>query len=842
MAKRFLDGLRQDFGYAIRGLIRSPGFALMAVATLALGVGANAAIFSLFDQMLLRPLPVQEPDRLVNLLAPGPKYQPGTISCNQAGECDAVFSYPMFRDLEAAQTGFSAIAAHRLFDANLAYQGQTLNAEGMLVSGSYFPVLGLRPALGRLLSPADDQTIGGHYVAVLSHGYWESRLGSDPDVIDKTIVVNGQTMTIVGVAPEGFNGTTFGGHPNVFVPISMRAEVSPGFDGFDNRGDHWAYIFARLEPGVGMERAATAVNGVYRRILNYVEAPLQQGMPEEVLANFRLKEVVLEPGERGQSSVHREARMPLVLLFAITGIVLLIACANIANLLLARGASRSMEMAVRLSLGASRRQVLSQLLTESLVLAVLGGVASLLVAKWTLALISSFLPPEGNAALQLELSPLVVVFAGALAIGTGLIFGMFPALHSTRPDLVTTMRANTGQIAGGRSAARFRTTLVTAQIALSMALLISAGLFLKSLLNISRVDLGVRTENVVTFGISPQLNGYTQERTRILFDRVEEELAALPGVSAVTASMIPILAGGGLITEVAVEGFDRGPEIDSNSFLNRIGAGYFHTLGVPIVAGREFTTGDALNTQKVALVNEAFAEKFNLGRDAVGTWIGTDGSDDLDVQIVGLVKDAKYHDVKDEVPPAFFTPYRQDESLGAVTFYVRTASSPRQILRSIPGVISGLDPNLPVENLKTLPEQVREIVFADRMISTLSAAFALLATLLAAGGLYGVLAYTVAQRTREIGVRMALGANAGRVRRMVLGQVGKMMLVGGLIGVLAAVAAGKAVGSLLYGLQGNDPLVVVAAAAVLAVVALGAGYIPALRASRIDPMRALHYD
>ena len=830
----------RNLKHAFRTLFKTPFVTAVAILSLALGIGANAAIFSLFDKMLLRPLPVHEPGRLVNLLAPGPKY--GSTACNLAGDCDAVFSYPMFRDLEAAQMGFSGIAAHRLFDANLAYQGQTLNAEGMLVSGSYFPVLGLRPALGRLLSPADDQTIGGHYVAVLSHSYWESRLGSDPDVIDKTIVVNGQTMTVVGVAPEGFNGTTLGGLPNVFVPISMRAEVSPGIDGFDNRRSYWAYLFARLKPGVSMERAETAVNRVYRPILKEVEAPLQQGMPEQVLANFRSKEVVLEPGERGQSSAHGEARMPLILLFAITGVVLLIACANIANLLLARGASRGMEVAVRLSLGATRRQVLSQLLTESLVLAVLGGIASLLVAKWTLAVISSILPPEGNAALQLELSPQVVVFAGVLAIGTGLIFGMFPALHSTRPDLMTTIRANTGQIAGARAAARFRTTLVIAQIALSMTLLISAGLFLKSLLNISRVDLGVRVENVVTFGISPELNGYTPVRAKILFGRVEEELAALPGVSAVTASLIPILAGGGLGTGVAVEGFERGPETDSNSLLNRIGAGYFRALGVPIVAGREFTRGDALNTQKVAIVNEAFAKKFNLGRDAVGKWIGVDGDDDLDVQIVGLVQDAKYNDVKEPVPPLFFTPYLQDERLGAMTFYVRTVSDPRQILRSVPGVISGLDPNLPVENLKTLQQQVREMMFADRLISTLSAAFALLATLLAAVGLYGVLAYTVAQRTREIGVRMALGADAARVRGMVLGQVGKMMLVGGVIGVLAGLGVGTAAGSLLFGLQGKDPLVVIAAAGVLAIVAFGAGYIPALRASRIDPMRALRYD
>jgi predicted permease len=530
--------------------------------------------------------------------------------------------------------------------------------------------------------------------------------------------------------------------------------------------------------------------------------------------------------------VHGEVRMPLTLLFATTLIVLIIACANIANLLLARGASRGMEMAIRLSLGANRPRMLTQLLTESCLLALLGGAASLLIARWTLGIIGSLLPSEGSEMIALELRPSVVLFAAALSIGTGLLFGLFPALHATRADIVSTIRANAGNIVGAKAAARFRSGLVTAQIALSMALLILAGLFLKSLMNVSRVDLGLQVDNVITFGISPELNGYDADRSRVLFGRVEEEIAALPGVTGVSSALVAILSGSNWGTDVGVEGFERGPDIDSNARFNNIGPDYFRTMAIPIIAGREFTTADAKGSLEVAVVNQAFAKKFNLGDDVVGKYMTDDGDEKLDIQIVGLVQDAKYSEVKDEVPPLFFRPYRQGGP-GSLTFYVRASGPTEQLLRNIPGVIKRLDPNLPVENLKTMPQQVRENVFLDRMISILSAAFASLATLLAAVGLYGVLAFTVAQRTREIGVRMALGADGGRVRGMVLHQVSRMLIVGGLIGIAAALGLGRA---------GHDPIVVAAATGVLVLFALAAGYIPALRASRVDPMQALRYE
>ena len=427
------------------------------------------------------------------------------------------------------------------------------------------------------------------------------------------------------------------------------------------------------------------------------------------------------------------------------------------------------------------------------------------------------------------------------AVTTGLLFGVFPALHSTRSGLVTTIRANAGNLTVTRAAARFRAGLVTAQIALSMTLLILAGLFMRSLVNIGNVDLGLRTESIVTFAIQPEQNGYEQERSRLLFERVEQELGALPGVIAVSNALVPVLAGNSWGTDVNVEGFERGPDVDQNSRLNVLGAGYFATLDVPLLAGREFTEQDVKDGPRVAIVNEAFLRKFDLGRDAVGKRMSDSGTE-LDMEIIGIVRDAKYNSVKDEMPAMFFTPWRQGTRIGSLTFYVRAAGEPEQVMRAIQPLIARVDPNLPVENLKSLGQQVKENIFLDRFIGTLSAAFAGLATLLAAVGLYGVLAYTVERRTREIGVRMALGADGGRVRGMVLRQVAIMMLIGGIVGLAGAWGLGRVMGSVLYQVDGADPIVFAAAVIVLTLFAFAAGYIPALRASRVDPLNALRYD
>jgi putative ABC transport system permease protein len=826
--------------FAFRTLFRTPFVTIVAMLSLALGIGANAAIFSLFNQLLLKPLPVPEPARLVNLSAPGPK--PGSQNCSQAGDCETVFSYLMFRDLEKVQTPFTGIAAHLSFGANLSARGQTQDAEGMLVSGSYFQVLGLNPAAGRLLTPDDDRAPGESHVIVLGYTYWQTRFGGDPAVVGQPLIVNGQTMTIVGVAPKGFEGTTIGVKPKVYAPITMRG-FSQLSKAFDNRRNYWTYLFARLKPGVSIEQARTAMATPYHTIINDVEVPLQQNMSPQTMARFQAKPILLEPGSRGQSNVTREARAPLTLLLGVTAFVLLIACANIANLLLARGAGRAGEMAIRLSIGAGRGQLVRQLLGESCLLALFGGIGGLVVAHWTLNLMVALLPAQAAETVTLTLDPIVMLFAAALAIGTGVLFGLFPALHSTRPDLISALKGQSGQPSGARSASRFRTSLATAQIALSMALLVSAGLFTRSLFNVSRVDLGLRADNVVTFQISPARNGYKVEQTRQLFERVEDELGALPGVGGVSSSTVPLLAGSNWGSDVAVEGFKAGPDTDSNSRFNEVGPMYFSTLGIQMLAGRDFTRADAFTAPQVAIVNEAFAKKFGLGRDAVGRRMSNKGSNTpLTMEIVGIVKNAKYSDVKREIPPIFFIPYRQDETIGQINFFVRTGSDPERFLTNIPKALARLDANLPVENLRTMPQQIRENVFLDRFISVLSASFACLATLLAAIGLYGVLAYTVSQRTREIGLRMALGAAPSRVRTMVLRQVGVMVAVGGAIGLAAAVGLGRLAQSLLFELQGTDPLVLAAAAVSLSLVALAAGFIPAHRASQVDPMSALRYE
>ena len=825
---------------AFRMLVKTPFVSIVAILSLALGIGANTAIFSIFDQLLRQPLPVEDPQRLVNLAAPGPK--PGSTSCNSAGPCEAVFSYPMFRDLEKGQTPFSTLAAHRLFGANFAANGQTFTGDGVAVSGSYFAALGIQPALGRFLRADDDQVEGEGRVAVLTYTFWQNRFAGSPDVLGTPLVVNGQTMTIVGVGPRGFNGTTIEERPLVFVPISMRAIMQPGVPPSSDRTSYWVYLFARLKPGVTIEQARLALAPLYSGIVNQVEAPLQKNMSEQTLARFKAKPLLIERGERGQSGIAREASTPIALLFGVTGIVLLIACANIANLLLARSAARAGEMAVRLSLGATRRQLVLQLLIESWLLAACGGAAGLFLAVATLKIILALLPAEASAMIQAQLAPSALLFSAALTLGTGFLFGLFPSLHSTRPDLIASLKNQAGQPAGARAAARFRVSLATAQIALSMMLLVSAGLFTRSLINVTRVALGLNPEQVVTFGVSPQLNGYTPEQIRQLAVRIADELAALPGATSVTGGLVPLLSGSNWGNNVSVEGFEAGPDTDTNSRYNEVLPGYFSTLGMPVLAGREISAADGLEAPKVAMVNEAFAKKFNLGVNPVGRMMGTGRGRTLDIRIIGLVKDAKYSEVKGEIPPLYFRPILQNERIGSLTFYVRTAINPDAFLGTIPKTVARVDPNLPVDELRTLPQQIRENVFLDRFISIMSVSFAMLATLLAAIGLYGVLAYTVVQRTREIGLRMALGAAPARVRGMVLRQVGRMTIIGGVVGLSAAWGLSRLAQSLLFQMSGSDPIVLGGSAAALALVALAAGFVPALKASRVEPMRALRYE
>jgi predicted permease len=834
-----MSALLGNIRLAFRHLRKSPFVTGVAIASLALGIGANAAIFSVIDQMLLRPLPVVEPSRLVNFKAPGPN--PGSQSCSNIGHCNEVFSWLMYQDLQREQKVFTDIAAHVGFGANISAQGRTLSASGLLVSGSYFAVLGLAPAYGRLIGPDDARNPGDGRVAVLGYDYWRGALGGDPGVVGKTIIVNGQALEIIGVAPREFQGTTLGMIPKVYVPITLREAMNPGWKGFDKRRNYWAYLFARLKPGVSPEQAAASINQQYSAIIQNTEAALQVGMSDKTMKEFRAKKIILDPGSLGQSTARAEASTPLKLLFGITLLVVLIACANISNLLLARGAARSGEMAVRLAIGGSRRQLVTQLLTESLMLGVLGGLAGLGVAVLTLRGMSAIMPQNASSTFTPHLDLTVIAFTAALAILTSVLFGLFPALHATRPDLISSIREQGGQPSGGRAATRWRTALATAQIGLALALLASAGLFTRSLANITRLDLGVKVDSVVTFGVSPELNGYAPSRSAQFFRRLEDELAQTPGVASVSDAMVGLIAGNNWGNDVGVEGFPKGPDVDDNSRFNMVGPGYFATVGIPVLAGREFTRNDALGAPKVAVVNQAFARKFKLGANPVGRRMDQ-GNDSLDIEIVGLVQDAKYSDVKDDIPPVFFMPYMQDSMVGELSFYVKSRGDPRAMLPVITRVVKGLDENLPVEDLKTMPEQIRDNVFLDRFVTLFATTFALLATLLAAVGLYGVLAYTVAQRTREFGVRMALGADPARVRSLVLRQVGRMTLIGGSVGLVAAIVIGRVAQSLLFQMKGSDPVVLLLSAVVLAGVAMSAGLVPAHRASRLDPVRALRYE
>jgi putative ABC transport system permease protein len=835
----FLESLRHDLRYTVRGLIARPGFLATIVLTLALGIGINTAIFSVFQQVLLRPLPVPQPEQLVNVSSPGTRQ--GWTTSNDTGGRDSIFSYPLFRDLERSQDGIVALAAHRREAMNFAYDGTTRNGDGTLVSGSYFETLRLAPALGRLLNGNDDRIPGVAQSVVLSHAYWERSFGSDPGVIGRTMVVNGQPMSIVGVAPAGFEGITLGDRPDVFVPISARWSTVPGsLPDHEDRQTHWVYVFGRLANGTTMAQAQTALNGPFRAIINDVEAPLQK-MSEQRLAEFRARSLVLDAGIRGQSTQPGEVASSLSMLMAVAVLVLLIACVNIANLQMARGAARSSEMAVRSAIGASASRLRRQTLLESSVLAMAGALAALPVAMAALKGFAMLLPADDAGSLPMRLAPAAIGFAFAAAVVTVLLFGLFPALQSSRTAPIDALKSQAGQPGGGRAAHRFRVVLGTLQIAFSLVLLVLAGLFARSLANAANVDLGMRVESLLTFAVSPELNGYDPARSQQLFTRIEDEMATLPGVERVALSMMPLVADSSAGTSVSVEGFRNESGAGLHAYRNDVGPGFFDTLGITLLAGREFVPADTDGGQRVAIVNQAFTEKYGLGEAAVGKRIALNSGDEvpLDIEIVGVARNAVYSQVKEETSEMIYLPIRQNTELGAIQVYLRSVIAPAAQMQAVTEAMARLDPNLPIEGLRTMTAQIDDNLAMDRLIGVLSATFALLATLLAATGLYGLLSYMVTQRTREIGLRLALGAAPGRVRGLVLGQIGRMALVGGVIGIALAMLIGTAAQSLLFGLQGRDPLVFVAAVIALFGVILVAGWMPAWRATRVDPMKAL---
>jgi predicted permease len=836
-----LANLLSDVRFCLRGFARRPLFAVVVVVTLALGLSINAAIFSIYDQILVRELPVPDPDRLVNLGSPGIKQ--GMTSSNDGGTNDEIFSYPMFRDLERVDGPFEGIAAHRYVDASLAFEGETATGSGLLVSGRYFSLLGVRPALGRLLDANDDRVDGEANAVVLTYAYWESSFGADPAVVGRTLVVNGKPLTIVGVGPRDFYGTTVGERPLVFVPITFRWLSTPmAFPQHADRKSYWAYLFARLKPGVSLDQAEAAINVPYHGIVNEVDAPLLSGVSEQQLAAFRAKSIVLTPGARGQSRIDDNARKELTILLVATGLVLLIACVNVANLLLARGSTRVGEIAVRASLGASRTRLLTLLLVETLLLAAAAVLASTPLTLATLHGIQAMLPASNATTLDVTLDGRVMAATLGLAIGSTLVFGLIPALKLMRVDVNPAHQAQGTRQTGGKAAARFRATLTTAQIALSMALLVLAGWFAQSLANVARVDLGFRAESLAVFSIAPERNGYAPEQSAALFARLEEDLAQIPGVTAAAASGVALLDNSNWNGNVSVEGFEATPETDTNVSMNFVSPEFFGTLEMALVRGAGFERNPGPDDPRVAVVNERFVEKFGLGDGAVGKHFALGAGGTLDTEIVGVVRDAKYSEVKADPPPQVFRPRAQAPFLGESRFYLRTSLRLPELRAAVVAVLARRDANLPLMEFRTVTEQARENIFLDRFMSTLAGAMAIMAAVLAGIGIYGVLSYGVVQRLREIGLRIALGAAPKTVRRMVLKQVAWMAAIGVAIGVGLALLLGQVGRALLFGLTPSDPFVPAAAVLTLLAVIAAAAYLPARRAALVDPVTALRGD
>ncbi len=837
-----LERVAVNVRLAGRSLRKTPVAVGAAALSLALAMGANATIYSLYYQHMLAPLPVPRPERLVNLEAPGPK--PGSVYCTEAGGCDEVFSYPMYRDLQREQNAFTDIAAHHPARAHVSYGGRSASVWASCASGSYFPTLRLSPAAGRLFGHEVDEPIGVHPIAVLGHDFWVSDLAAAADVVGDVLLVNGRPLTIVGVAPAGFRGTTSLLPPSVYVPLptcgtlaSDRTTVPR--ERLRDRRAYWLYLFARLKPRVSLPEARASLEPRYRSILAEVEAPLQADLNDAGRTDFVTRPLVLRDGNRGQSQLHDNRRVDVafLLLLGVTIGVVLVACANVANLLLARAEARRPEMAVRLSLGGSRRHVLAQLLTESCLLALLGGVSALGVAYGTLRLIGALVPTEAAGLVSLTLDPIVVPFVSTIAVGAGLLLGIPPALHATRTKLASVVPND----AEPRPANRVGVGFVAAQFALLTVLLTTTGLIVQSHRNsANRSDRGYRVSDVGIFRVAPGLSGYGHVRARAVLEEIGNALSAQPGVAGVTTSTINTATGEAEVVEVAVEGYAGGPGADRTTHLSSVGTNYFRTLGIGLLAGRSLSASDTLRTSRVAVVNQAFARKFHLEPNPVGTRFAIGRLDaEPDIEIVGLAGDVRPLPRR-PAPPIVYLAHRQGEDVGRAWFHVRTESPIDEVLDAVPALVATVDPDLPVTFLlpMTSLDYLNEPVAS---LAVLSASFAIAAALLVAVGLYGVLAYRVASRTREFGLRLALGADAVQVQRMVLAPVARVIVAGSAFGGLAAWGVGHAAQAVLYEVEGLPPAVIGAAVAGLVVVASIAAFVPAHRASRIDPRTALRH-
>jgi predicted permease len=821
-------------------LAKNPAFTAIAVLTLALGIGANTAIFSLVHQVLLRSLPVQNPQELVILRAPGPMH--GHVWSD--GDEYQSFSYPMYKGLRDTNNAFSGLLARFSVSASIATHGQTERGAGELVSGNYFEVLGVRPALGRLLTLDDDRVQGAQPVVVLSHSYWTRRFANDGSVLNQTVLVNNTPLTIVGVAQSGFRGVQVGESPDVFVPLMMKGQMTPERNGLDDWNDQYLAIMGRRKPGMSLAQTEAGINAAYHPLLQEQLSKVN-GWDKETRAKFLNKKILLLPGAKGRLTLQTDSGQMLTAVFVMVAFVLLIACTNIANLLLAQGAARQRELAIRSALGASRGRMVRQLLAESSLCALAGGALGLLIGRWLMNVLTPVVASNtGVKGLSTQLDFGVLTFAAGTTLISGIFFGLLPAWRATRNAVAQALKEQATNASASAAHVGARKLLVAGQVAFTMLLLAGAFLFTRTLWNLRQQNLGMRTENVITFSIAPILNGYNTERSIALIDQLRSRLTAVPGVRGVGTSQIGTLTGSDMGSNISIEGTKDLSSEYSHVNWDPVSPAYFSALGVTLLSGREFNEGDGAKTRKVAVISKAMAAKYFAERNPLGLHFAFGAGNDVkpNIEIVGVVKDMKQQHVRDASLPYIYLPYAQVEHIPDMTFYVSTQQDPLLVAPAVHGVVHDLDANLPVYGVKTLQHQVDEDLFSERMVATLSASFASLAALLAALGIYGVLAYLVVQRTREIGIRMALGAEAGDVRRLILQEVGTMVIAGVAVGLPLAYGMARLSESLLFGVKAGDPAAYGIGLAFITVVALIACSVPARRATRVDPWIALRYE
>ncbi len=826
-----METLFQDMRYGFRMLFKSPGFTAVAALSLALGIGANTTIFTLINAIFLNPIPVENAPGLVTLYTIDAR-----VKEDDAGGGNVLMptSRPNFEDYRDHNSVFAGLVATSGLPLNLLQGGTPEQIGGEIVSGNYFSLLGVRPALGRAFLPEEDKIPGASPVVVLSHAFWTKRFGGDPGIVGGRLTLNGLPFTVVGVAPKGFLGTNLLQTPDLWVPMMMHKQVLAGFiaDNFDDRRALTFNIFGRLKPDATIETAQAE--------LRTIASNLEKEYPEP----NRGRSVTLMP--LAQTTIHPALRRAFIkaggLLMTVVGLVLLIACANVANLLLARSTARRKEIAIRLSLGASRARLIRQLLTESLLLALLGGALGLLIAVWGRDLLLAFRPPQFFPnGLTLDLDGRVLGFTLAISLITGALFGIAPALQASRPDLVAELKERTGSQAAHRGG-RFslRGALVVTQVALSLISLIGAGLFLRSMQNTQRIDPGFDAKNLLTVGFDLGAQGLDMVRGRAYHDRLLETIRALPGIRSAALSANPPI-GGGIGRTIFPEG--QAPNtgaVGQFATTNSIGRGYFTTLGIPIRRGRDFVETDREGAPRMVIINEAMAKHFWPGQEALGKRFKFFGDESF-AEVVGVAENAKVESLTEDPQPIAYLPEMQAYE-PAMVLNVRTEGDPRPLLDTVRRSAQALEPSMPLNNVQTAEDLIAASLWAPRMAAILLSIFGILALVLASVGIYGVMSYAVSQRTREFGIRMALGAQPSDVLTLVLRQGMRLVGLGVAIGLAAALWTTRLAAALLVGVSATDPATFAAIALLLASVAAFASFLPARRATRIDPTIALRYE